>query len=226
MNELVKVVGNDVFTDSMVIAQGTGNKHISVKEIIGDYTKEFRTLGTLSVLNRESTGGRPEQYYLLNEPQATFLMTLLRNSKKVVAFKLELVKQFYIMKNILQEHNSQHWLQTRVESKSNRKKESDEIKQFVEYATTQGSKTPNRYYTNFSLLADKAAGIEPKKRNNATVNQINNLILAENIIHQVIKTGMKQEMYYKDIYKACKERIEQFREITYLDVQMKEKALT
>lgn len=124
------------------------------------------------------------------------------------------------------EHSSLHWQQTRKESKLNRLQETDEIKRFIEYATKQGSRTPDRYYTNFSLLADKAAGIKPKQRDNATVSQINNLILAENIINQVIKIGIKQGWYYKDIYKACKGRIEEFREIAYLNVQIKENALT
>ena len=34
MNELVKIVGQDIFTDSMVIAQGTGNEHESVVALI------------------------------------------------------------------------------------------------------------------------------------------------------------------------------------------------
>lgn len=79
MNTLVIVKDNEIFTDSLVIAKGTENKHINVKELIVDYKKEFLQLGILSVLNRESTGGRPEQYYLLNEQPATFLMTLLIN---------------------------------------------------------------------------------------------------------------------------------------------------
>ena len=43
-------------------------------------------------------GGRPIVTYYLNEQQATFLMTLLRNNKVVVEFKKQLVKAFFIMK--------------------------------------------------------------------------------------------------------------------------------
>lgn len=229
MNELVKIVGNEVFTDSLVIAQGTGNKHESVQRRIRDYEKELLTLGQLGFEIRPvkySRGTNEQKIYLLNEQQATFLITLLKNTGIVVTFKLELVKQFYQMRQHIAEHSSPHWQQTRKESKLNRLQETDEIKRFIEYATKQGSRTPDRYYTNFSLLADKAAGIKPKQRDNATVSQINNLILAENIINQVIKIGIKQGWYYKDIYKACKGRIEEFREITYLNVQIKENALT
>jgi len=89
-NRLVSVKGNDVFTNSLIIAEGTGNKHKNVKELIYKYENDMKDLGTLSVLNGESKGGRPEQYYILNEEQALFAITLLRNSKMVVAFKKEL----------------------------------------------------------------------------------------------------------------------------------------
>ena len=37
----------------------------------------------------------------LNEEQATFLISLMKNTKQVVAFKKELVKQFYRMKKFI-----------------------------------------------------------------------------------------------------------------------------
>lgn len=45
MSALVKFIGNDVFTDSMVIADGTGNEHNSVTRIIRNYRKDFEDLG-------------------------------------------------------------------------------------------------------------------------------------------------------------------------------------
>lgn len=218
MQELVKVIKNDVFTDSMVIAQGTGNEHHAVRELIKRYKSDIVEFGTLLISNEESTGGRPLELFLLNEPQATFIMTLLRNSKIVVGFKKELVRQFYQMRQYIQEHQSPHWQQTRLESKSNRRMETDEIKQLVEYARGQGSKNADRYYCNLSKLADNAAGIQTGSRDMATVNQLNNIVLIERIIANVIREGMQQRFYYKDIYKACKARIEAFREVAYLGV--------
>lgn len=48
-------------------------------------------------------GGRPTKIYMINELQATFLMTLLINSNIIVEFKLELVKKFYMMRQLLRE---------------------------------------------------------------------------------------------------------------------------
>lgn len=96
--------------------------------------------------------------------------------------------------------------------------ETEEIKALVEYATENGSKNANKYYMNLSKLANKAVGITADSRDEATINQLNNLILVEHIIGEVIKEGISRQMYYKDIYQACKKRIEEFRKIAYLAV--------
>ena len=41
MEELVKVIKNEVFTDSLIIAQGTENQHESVQRRIRAYEKEI-----------------------------------------------------------------------------------------------------------------------------------------------------------------------------------------
>lgn len=216
MNELVILKGNDVFTDSKVIAEGTGNKHKNVKELIVKYQAEMMEFGTLSVLNVESTGGRPEQYYQLNEEQATFLITLLRNSTRVVAFKKELVRQFYEMRRFILERQTSTWVETRQQGKLTRKAETDVIKQLIEYAKNQGSERAEMLYVTYSKLANKMAGI--KKRDEATVSQLNNLSLMENIILNCIQNGILMEKHYKDIYQDCKRRLELFKDIAYLEV--------
>lgn len=48
-----------------------------------------------------STGGRPEKYALLTEPQATTLMTFSRNTEQVVGCKLDLVHAFEEAKQVI-----------------------------------------------------------------------------------------------------------------------------
>lgn len=216
MNDLVIVKGKDVFTDSLVISQGTGNQHKNVKELITKYESDFNDFGTLSVLNGESTGGRPEQIYLLSEEQAAFLMTLLRNTKQVVAFKKELVRQFYEMRSILLQRQTSEWQETRKTGKITRKSETDVIKQLAEYAAQQGSKNSDKLYLVYSKLANKIVGIS--KRDTATVLQLNNLSLAENIILHCIRNGMAEGKHYKEIYQDSKSRLELFKDIALLEV--------
>lgn len=213
MYELVELKGNDVFTNSKVIAEGTGNQHHAVRELIKKYHSEIEEFGALFISNEESSGGRPMEVFYLNEEQATFVITLLRNSKVVVKFKKELVKQFYSMRRFLLEKQSRLWNDTRIANKENRLKETDVIKLLVEYAKEQGSKHSDKLYMVYTNLAKSIIG---GKRDNITASDLNNLTLVESIILQTIRIDMSMGMHYKDIYKDCRSRIERFADIAYL----------
>jgi phage regulator Rha-like protein len=213
MYELVELKENDVFTNSKIIAEGTGNQHHAVREIIKKYRSDVEEFGTLRILNEESSGGRPMEIFYLNEEQATFVITLLRNSKIVVKFKKELVRQFYAMRRFLLEKQSKQWQNTRLINKENRIKETDVIKMLVDYAKEQGSTHSDKLYVTYTKLAKSFIG---KKRDEMSVTDLNNLTLIESIILQTIEIDMSMNMNYKDIYTDCKNRIEKFADIAYL----------
>ena len=218
MYELVEVRRNEVFTNSKVIAEGTENKHEAVQKIISKYSGDIEDFGALRfemrVLKHENyKGSTREKVYFLNEEQATFVITLLRNSKVVVKFKKELVRQFYAMRRFLIEKQSKLWNDTRLASKENRLKETDVIKLLVEYAKEQGSTHSDKLYVAYTKLANS---IVDGNRDDMTASELNTLTLVESIIKQTIEIDMSMGMNYKDIYKDCKARIEQFGEITYL----------
>lgn len=213
MYELVELKGNEVFTNSKIIADGTGNKHHAVRELIKKYKSDIVDFGSLRILNEESTGGRPMEVIYLNEEQATFVITLLRNSKVVVKFKKELVRQFYAMRRFILEKQTKQWSDTRIANKENRLKETDVIKILVDYAKEQGSQNADKLYIVYTKLAKSVIGSD---RDNTSATDLNNLTLVENIILQTIRIDMSMGMHYKDIYKDCKSRIDQFAEIAYL----------
>lgn len=216
MYELVEVRQDEVFTNSKVIAEGTENQHETVTAIIRKYESDITDFGKIEFSDLKSgnpKGGRPERMYYLNEEQATFVITLLRNSKVVVAFKKELVKQFYAMRKFLIEKQSKLWNDTRIANKENRLKETDVIKLLADYAKEQGSTHSDKLYIAYTRLAKTVIG---GQRDNMTACEINNLTLVESIILQTIKIDMSMGMNYKDIYKDCKDRIDQFMNIAYL----------
>lgn len=217
MNDLVYLKRDDAFTDSLIISAGTGIEHRKIKAAIKKHEKKLREFGKLSApYKAESTGGRPEEYYSLNEAQATFLITLLKNTDVVVNFKAELVKQFVAMRKLIAEKQTTAWIETRQQGKLTRKAETDVLKQLVEYAKKQGSGHADMLYMTYSKLANKYAGVD--KRDNATVMQLNNLSLMEHIILNVIQNGISVGMYYKEIYKASKARLETMKDIAFLEV--------
>ena len=218
MYELVEVRKDEIFTNSKIIAEGTENQHEAVQKIISKYTEDIEDFGALRfemrVLKHENyKGSTREKIYYLNEEQATFVITLLRNSKVVVKFKKELVRQFYAMRRFLIEKQSKLWNDIRIASKENRLKETDVIKLLVEYAKEQGSTHSDKLYLTYTKLANTIVG---GKRDDMTASELNTLTLVESIIKQTIEIDMSMGMHYKDIYKDCKARIEQFGEITYL----------
>lgn len=70
-------------------------------------------------------------------------------------------------------------------------------------------------YMTYSRLANKMAGIN--KRDEATVMQLNNLSLMENIILHEVDLGIMKGKHYKEIYKDCKERLETVKDLAYLE---------
>lgn len=214
MYELVELKRNDVFTNSKVIAEGTENQHESVVAIIRKYEKDICEFGKLEYSDLKSgKRGQPEKIYYLNEEQATFVITLLRNSKTVVKFKKELVRQFYAMRKFLLDKQSKQWNDTRLANKENRLKETDVIKMLVDYAKEQGSTHSDKLYLTYTKLAKSIIG---GNRDIVSVTDLNNLTLVESIILQTIRIDMSMGMPYKDIYKDCKDRLERFADIAYL----------
>lgn len=216
--QLVVLDGNNVFTDSMVIAKGTENQHESVVRLIKEQKKRIEKFGNIEFSDLKSgnpKGGRPTRIYKLNEPQATLLVTFLENTDIVADFKTELVRQFYAMRQFIFERQSKGWIATREQGKLTRKAETDVLKQLVEYAKEQGSQHSDKLYLSYTKLANKICGI--KGRDNATTEQLSNLTVAENIILHCIQVGITEEKHYKEIYNECKQRLEMFKDIAYLN---------
>lgn len=70
-------------------------------------------------------------------------------------------------------------------------------------------------YMTYSRLANKMAGIN--KRDEATVMQLNNLSLMENIILHEVDLGIMQGKHYQEIYRDCKKRLEAVKDLAYLE---------
>ena len=213
MYELVELKGNDVFTNSKVIAEGTNNKHHSITAIIQKYESDFEDFGKVRFEMKPLPSGQKEKVYFLNEEQATLLMTYLRNNEIVRKFKKNLVSQFYKMRRFILEKQTKHWNDTRLANKENRLKETDVIKLLVDYAKEQGSTHSDKMYIIYTKLAKSVIS---GNCDNVSISDLNNLTLVESIILQTIRIDMSMGMHYKDIYKDCKNRIEQFKDITYL----------
>ena len=105
---LVLLQNNQLVTTSEIIAQSIDVHHKNTLDLIKRYKRELEPLGSLAFETRvkraDNRGGEKTTYALLNEQQATFLISLSRNTSKVVEFKLALTKAFFEARNLLKQN--------------------------------------------------------------------------------------------------------------------------
>ena len=95
---LIPVVtkNSEILVDSREIAKEMEVIHAKwINNIVQKYQKEIEeNFGVFRFKNAKSKGGRPEKYCMLTEDQAYYVLTLSRNSPKVVQLKAKLVRSF------------------------------------------------------------------------------------------------------------------------------------
>lgn len=95
---------DEAFTDSRILAQGADVEHRAVIQLITNHLDDVSEFGRVAfqMIPFETNGGiQKMKVCRLNEQQATFVISLMKNTKPVVAFKKELVKQFYKMERFI-----------------------------------------------------------------------------------------------------------------------------
>jgi len=225
MSQLVKIENDNTFTTTLIIAKGVELEHRAVMKLLDTHINDIKSLSPktfeMSWQKRKGRAGRATRYANLSELQSTFLITLMRNSPKVIQFKKYLAIDFFKMRKALQkiatQQTNQQWIEQRDSGKVDRKLETDKIKSFVDYATKQGSKNAAKYYILISNMENKALFfIEQKYKNLRNVLNTSELSTIQNADHIVLKAlidGMNDKLFYKDIFKLAKKRVEMFAEI-------------
>lgn len=113
---LVEVQKGEPTTTTLQIALGLGIQHASVIKIVRTYLPDLQEFGRVKFESsfdfndlsnsgfeiRNSNQGRHTRYAVVNEQQAYFLMTLMRNSPRIIEFKKTLVKAFFEARALLQ----------------------------------------------------------------------------------------------------------------------------
>jgi phage regulator Rha-like protein len=95
--------------DSRLIAEGLGIEHESFMKTIRKYQSQAeQSFGIIRFeIGKLETSGRPPEYALLTEEQATFYMALSRNTPEVVQLKADLVRKFSAAKQLLRQQGIQ-----------------------------------------------------------------------------------------------------------------------
>lgn len=215
MNDLVVIHNNKPMVSSQLVSDKFGKVHAKLVRDIENLhcSNEFKSANFgkctfKNKMNREYDG------FMMTRDGFSFLCMGF-TGKKAAEWKEAYINAFNAMeRQILQQNDSLEWKQARLQSKSARRSFTDIVKDFVEYATLQGSKSASMYYMNITKmeyaaleLTEKGQKVGSGFRETLDCMDLCFLATAEQIAKNSIKAGMESEMHYKDIYKLAKEKI-------------------
>ena len=84
-----------VYTTSEIVAKYTGIDIHTIERLTRKHRDKLAVFGKLGFENRPLPSGQKQKIWHYNEPQATLLITFMRNTDAVVEFKSNLVEAFY-----------------------------------------------------------------------------------------------------------------------------------
>jgi len=224
MNELVTLKKDEAVCDSLQVAEKFHKLHRVVLRNIDNLTVQNCAVKAMfHQSNYVADNGQTYRKYFLNRDGFS-LLAMGFTGKTALEWKLKYINAFNEMEKFINEKSTSQWLETRYQGKLTRKAETDTIQKLIEYAKEQGSGNADKLYMTYSKLANRIVGID--KRDNATISQLNNLSLIENIILHCIENGIISDKHYKEIYQDSKKRLELFKDIAYLEQQPRMKQLS
>lgn len=208
MNDLVVLQDNKPMVSSQLVADKFGKVHAKLVRDIENLhcSDEFKVanFGTYSFTNKMN---RSFDGYMMTKDGFAFLCMGF-TGKKAAEWKEKYIKAFNSMEQrLLRETGSIEWKQARIQSLGARKSVTDQIAEFVKYATNQGSKSAQMYYSNITKMEYKALELisnnekVPKDfRDTLDVMDLSFLTTAEYIARKALQDGMSKELHYKEIY--------------------------
>ena len=110
--ELVYMDGKkEPYTLSSIVAGCTGLQHHTITKTIRKHQARFEQFGKVGFKIQAMESGQNTKDYILNEQQATLLVTFLKNTEQVANFKTNLVKAFFEMREELSKFRMQRALE-------------------------------------------------------------------------------------------------------------------
>ncbi len=228
MEKAVEIFDDVARIGTFIIAEGFERDHFQVLRLIEKYRADFLDLENKRLLKSLITrrvpakkAGRPIDEIMLNEQQTIFLGALFRNTRKVVDFKKRLAKEFVeqrkIISRLILQRETPDWQNVRRDGKLIYKQKTDIIKNFVDYATSQGSKNAKMYYSNLANMENSALFYLEQKYKNLrevlTIKQLMQVSTADDVIEKALQDGMNMGIDYHDCYRLARDRIISFAEI-------------
>lgn len=209
-----------LWTTSLDVADKFGKRHnnllMAYEKLKPDISEKF------SVLNFKRTSymdTQKKERPMIKMTRSGFSMLVLGFSgKKAIKWREKYIMLFDSMEKVLIKTRI-GFAEARALGKIARRAETDIIKVFVEYATDQGSQSAQMYYMTITKMTYRALELVKKGlkvpdgfRDLLESRDLSFLNTAEHICAAALEDGIQRQMYYKEIYKLAKERVERFAE--------------
>ena len=221
--DLVELKRKEIFCDSHVVAKKFEYKHGYLINHIKNVMKDVSVMQGVNMFTpkviTEEREYRGNKYtaYLMNRDFFSILAMRFKG-KKAFQWQAGFISAFNAMEQriLTADKNATDptWLGQREQGKIARLEETDIIKEFVEYATNQGSTKAKFYYKHITNATYKALGLmvqsKPKLRDTMNLYEVSELLLAERVAKSAIKKYMELGREYKDIYNSVKDDLLSF----------------
>ncbi len=228
--ELVELRKNEIYCDSSLIARKFGVKHNKVMrtmETLEPKLEDFRGTGCTPKFELEEREYRGRNYTAILMNRDCFVMLAMRfDTKRAREWQGRFIAAFNNMEKMLlleaTNKKSDRWITDRTHGKQIRLETTDVIKEFVEYATSQGSKKAKFYYKHVTNSTYKALGLltqqKPKLRDTLDIYELSQLSTAEQLVQRSFKRHMADGIPYKVIYKYVVKDLQVFSDSLLLEI--------
>ncbi len=214
MVNLVEVVKGEPRTTSDLIGKEFAIQHNEILKKIRSFIGEISPVRFDELYKKDVriVRGREFEIYNMNRDGYMFLVMNIA-TKKAHAKKLSFISAFNEMEKALiklaENSNDNEWLKVRSQSKQMRLQQTDVIKEFVEYATSQGSSSAQFYYKHITNATYKALQLiqhkKPKLKDTLDTLELSQLMVAENVAKKSIKQHMDAGEHYKTVFVLVKQ---------------------
>ena len=217
MVNLVELHKAEITCDSQTVAKMFGYKHSELTKTIVKLISDIEDLKGgatppyYAIEDREYRGNEFTAYVMGREFFS--LLSMRFKGQKALEWQMKFNTAFYDMEKALlkasENANDNEWLKVRTQSKQMRLQQTDVIKDFVEYATKQGSKSAKFYYKHITNATYKALGLiqykRPKLKDTLDCMELSQLMVAENVAKKALKKYMEDGEDYKTIFLLVKQ---------------------
>lgn len=210
--------GRTMFVNSRFVAEKFEKSHKNVIQSIENLecSEEFSRL-CFKPSQYTNERGRTYKEYKMTRDGFMFLC-LGFTGKEAARLKESFITAFnYMEEQLLKQNDKLEWKTARLQIKQVRRSFTDVVKEFVEYAKAQGSKSADMYYANLTKmeytaleLVEKGCKVPSNFRDTLDLIQFGYLGTAEIQCRQALAEGMRQGLHYKEIYAYAKQVVIKF----------------